>query len=109
MRKIILFLGAVFIFTSCEIPQQKTHKLDTAYVCNCKEKERLEQFLSSTIKDANNMSDEEMEDVIPELRASGVKTFCSQRLLHYKLTGDYWEVDFDRYKKDSCFYIMEEY
>lgn len=109
MGKIILLLIGVFIFTSCDFPKYESHKLDTAYVCNCKEKEKLEQFLSNTIKDANNMSDEEMEDVIPELRSSGVKTFCSQRLVHYKRTGDYWEVDFKKYQKDSCFYIMEEY
>ena len=109
MRKIIIILVALFIFTSCEFPKQEKHRLAPAYVCNCKEKEKLEQFLSNTIKDANNMSDEEMEDVIPELRASGVKTFCSQRLVHYKLTGDYWEVDLAKHKNDSCFYLMEEY
>jgi hypothetical protein len=109
MGKVILFLISVFVFSSCELPKQEKYRYRPAYVCNCKEKEKLEEFLSNTIKDANNMSDEEMEDVIPELRTSGVKTFCSQRLLRYKVIGDTWEVDFEKYQKDSCFYIMEEY
>ena len=109
MRKIFVIFVTLFTFTSCEFPKAEEHKLSPGYVCNCNEKERLEQFLTNTIKDANNMSDEEMEDVIPQLRSSGVKTFCSQRLLHYKRTGDYWEVDLSKYKNDSCFYLMEEY
>lgn len=51
------------------------------YSCSKEDNLKIADFVSSNIKDANNMSDEEMEDVISELRDTGIKLYCKQRFV----------------------------
>lgn len=41
----------------------------------------VKAFVATTVADANNKSDEEMEDVIQELWATGVKTTCPMKMV----------------------------
>src|SRR6478735_773715 len=95
MKKcIILIIG---VFTSCE-NIKKEEEYSPFWVCNCEEKKKLELFISSSIKNANNMSDEEMEDVIQQLHTIGYKSICHQKLFIMKNVG----IDWNKNKLDSC-------
>jgi hypothetical protein len=52
--------------------------MSPCYICNETEKQKVADFLTKNIGPANNKSDEEMEDVIYELRKSAVKLYCRQ-------------------------------
>lgn len=73
------------------------------HVCNCEQREKVASFISDNIKDANNMSDEEMEDVVRELRVSEIIIFCPQKSL-YTFSGRV--LDTTKNKLDSCESIM---
>ena len=60
------------VFSSCEHNASR-------WVCNCDQRQKIASFISSNIKDANNMSYEEMEDVIYELRRTAVMINCNQK------------------------------
>lgn len=47
--------------------------------CGCADTKAMQVWMSQCIKDANNMSDEEMEDVIPACTTAAEKLFCKQR------------------------------
>ena len=44
-------------------------------VCSCEERNKAAEFVDQNIGPANNMSDEEMEDVIKELKKVSVQLF----------------------------------
>lgn len=93
MKTITVILIAI-MFASCG------HDTRTTTICTCEQLEKVGQFVSENVQKANNMSDEEMEDVISELRNTGIKLNCSQRLMKYEKgesTPD-WEIE----KLDSC-------
>lgn len=50
--------------------------------------EKIANFVSSNMKNANNMADEEMEDVIRELYKTAVKTFCIRKKESEKLQNE---------------------
>ena len=74
MKKLILLFTAIAL-SSC------ADKKIRCYVCDKEEKEKVQNFVSSNIKNANNMSDEEMEDVIEELTDTAIKLNCRQKYL----------------------------
>ena len=74
MKKLILLFTAIAL-SSC------ADKKIRCYVCDKQEKQKVENFVSSNIKNANNMSDEEMEDVIEELTDTAIKLHCRQKYL----------------------------
>ena len=76
-------------------------ELNERYVCDCKENKLVSAFIERNIHSSNNMSDEEMEDVILELFRTSVKTHCHQELVWVSKTDPY-EVDWGKQKKDSC-------
>ena len=73
-KKLLLMLPLILI-TSC------ADKKIRCYVCDAKEKTKVSEFVSKNIKDANNMSDEEMEDVISQLEKTGIKIHCRQEFI----------------------------
>jgi hypothetical protein len=68
------------------------------YVCDEQQRLQVADFISKNIKNANNMSDEEMEDVISELRDTGIKLYCRQEFIPTSWDGD---ILYDKIKKDS--------
>jgi|SRR6056297_1768369 len=48
------------------------------YVCDAQQKLKTADFITQNMAAANNKSDEEMEDVIKELRQTAVKIHCDQ-------------------------------
>lgn len=80
MKKISL-LPLIF-FLGCADIQTKTVK-----VCDCEEKIKVTSFIQNSVKNANNMSDEEMEDVIRQLEYTGIRTICSDKLIQFKGCG----------------------
>ena len=81
MKKLILLFILVAL-SSC------ADKKIRCYICDKEEKEKVEKFVSSNIKNANNMSDEEMEDVIEELTNTAIKINCRQKFFDGKFNGD---------------------
>ena len=81
-------------------------ELRSQYVCNCDEQKELQNFVKESIKNANNMSDEEMEDVIYQLRLDGTKIYCKQLPVWLDHNGN---VDWKKQYTDSCFIIMQDY
>lgn len=61
--------------TSC------SDKVTRCFVCEESQSLKVAEFVSDNVHKANNMSDEEMEDVIRELRNTGVKLYCKQVFL----------------------------
>ena len=88
MKKLILLFTLV-VLSSC------ADKKIRCYVCDKEEKQKVENFVSSNIKNANNMSDEEMEDVIRELTETAIKINCKQKYLDADFNGnlDYNAID----------------
>ena len=75
-----------------------SHKQTRCYVCEKPESLQVADFVSKNIKDSNNMSDEEMEDVIYELRKTGIKLYCKQ--VFVPCTWDN-QIIWEEVKKDS--------
>jgi hypothetical protein len=69
------------------------------WVCSCTQQQKVANFITANTKSANNMSDEEMEDVIKELRQTGIKLHCSQKLMWKTHHG---QVNWNKEKLDSC-------
>lgn len=90
-----LILSALFL--GCDSSQH------TRFVCNCEEQKQLQAFVKESIGPANNMSDEEMEDVIDRLRKDGIMLYCKQKPVWLKNGG---EIDWTKQKFDSCEVIM---
>ena len=78
----------------------------TGYICDCDERKQLQSFVKESIQPANNMNDEEMEDVIRQLRIDGIKIFCKQKPVWIKRGN---QVDWTKQKADSCQFIMMPY
>lgn len=94
MKQILLILLTFITITSCS--NNNTRML---YVCSCEQKQKVETFISTNIGPSNNMSDEEMEDVIRELYATGIRLNCEQRLFVTKSQG---AIDWEQNTLDSC-------
>lgn len=79
MKKIIMLLlvSSMVLMTNCEPAESESVKAET--VCNCEQRDKVASFIQSSIKNANNMSDEEMEDVISELRKTAIRIYCPQK------------------------------
>lgn len=75
MRNIIFILILPFFLTSC---YSETKRKKLVYTCNCEQQAKASSFVKETIGAANNMSDEEMEDVISQLERTSIKLHCSQ-------------------------------
>lgn len=99
MKAFIILMLSLFLFSCSSSIQDK-------YVCNCKQKKEVQEFVANHIKDANNMSDEEMEDVIAQLRVTAIKTICQQKPVWINHDGS---VDWNKQKVDSCESIMDVY
>lgn len=89
-----IYLIFAIILLSCG------HDTGMATICTCEQLEKVAIFISNNIEKANNKSDEEMEDVIKELRNTGIKLHCQQRAMKYKSgqSSPDWEIE----KLDSC-------
>jgi hypothetical protein len=79
-------------------------KQRSRYVCNCEEQKQLQAFVKESIKPANNMSDEEMEDVVHQLRVDGIKIYCKQKAVWVDNNG---AIDWTKQKFDSCDVVMD--
>ena len=73
-------LTALF-FLLCLTSCQKPYK-DKCYECDAQQLKEVQSFISKNVKSANNMADEEMEDVIIELRETAIKTICKQKQMY---------------------------
>ncbi len=92
----IMAVIILLTITSCSM---SSHQSD-AYVCDCSQIKEVQSFVKSTIAAANNHSDEEMEDVIIELRHTAIKLYCrrSPVWFHHQTTNVDWSLE----KRDSC-------
>ncbi len=81
---------------------------DYEYVCNCKQQEKASLFVQTSIKASNNMSDEEMEDVIAELTKTSVRLNCSKKQIKYNYNQNSGQREVLS-KLDSCEVVYFEY
>ena len=90
------FAICIFMFiTSCD---DSTKDQTLVFVCSCEQQKEISKWVKESIGNANNHSDEEMEDVIYQLEKTAVRLTCQQQLktIHYH-NGDVVSVE-----KDSC-------
>ena len=86
MNKIIILLLMATIGVGCSHPTQRR-----VYACDCKQMAEVSKNIKESIGNANNKSDEEMEDfhllleemedAIIQLERTFVRTNCSQRMV----------------------------
>lgn len=108
MKKLfsILLVSVTVLFTNCEPTNRESIKAEV--VCNCQQRDKVAEFIQSSIKNANNMSDEEMEDVIRELRHTAVDIYCPKKNIKaIRRESGYIEQLVE--PLDSCEQIMEGY
>jgi hypothetical protein len=60
----------------CSNPSQRR-----VYACDCKQMSEVSKNIKESIANANNKSDEEMEDVIMQLERTFVRVNCTQRMV----------------------------
>ena len=100
MKKLLITFFTISLLSSCSVePSQRLE-----WVCSCQEQVKIVDFISSNIKSANNMSDEEVEDVIVELRRTGIKVHCKQKMIDI---DGYGHIDWSKVKLDSCQILVE--
>jgi len=90
MKKIILAIAVVGMF-GCggrEVNRQ---------FCYCNEKDKASEWISQNIKPSNNMSDEEMEDVIRQLNRTAMNLFCHEKKAIWNSYSNTL-----KYELDSC-------
>jgi hypothetical protein len=93
MKYTILILLALTVI-ACSEPKQRR-----VYACDCKQMAEVSKNIKESIGKVNNMSDEEMEDVIIQLERTFVRTNCSQRMVD-GLQHDVW---FEITAKDTIY------
>lgn len=95
MKKLLL----LFTLMSCEIKPKIVQRRE--HVCTCEQLKMAAQFVKDGIKPSNNMSDEEMEDVIRQLEDTAIRLHCPTK------TIDYYENNLHKpLNLDSCENIM---
>jgi hypothetical protein len=75
-------LSALLTLSSCG------DTVDKCYACDEQQKKSVQEFITMNTKSSNNMSDEEMEDVIKELRETAIKTICNQKYMNISHDGE---------------------
>lgn len=91
----LLFLLPLLILLGCG----KTSV--TKFVCSCDESKNASEWIKTSIAPANNMADEEMEDVIAELRKTAIMLHCHQRVFLADHNGNViWGIKENRL--DTC-------
>lgn len=93
MKYSILFIVLCF---SCGPKRQEV------YVCTCAQRDSVKNFVERNIKPANNMADEEMEDVINELFRTGISLHCQKRIIETEPLSPFIPIT----KLDSCEFFM---
>ncbi len=92
LKSYALYILLCLVLFSC------SDKKTRCYVCDEQQRLQVADFVSKNIKSANNMSDEEMEDVISELRNTGIKLYCRQEFVPTAWNGN---IIYEEIKKDS--------
>ena len=85
MKSFIVLFVLIILLSSCDIEEKKTR---TFLVCTCEQKEKAALFVQNSIKNANNMSDEEMEDVVSQLESTSLNLYCKNKNLEYIYHND---------------------
>lgn len=106
MKTIFVLLLSVSI-VSCTAKRELSQDKEPFMVCSCQQDEKRAGWVGQHVKDSNNMSDEEMEDVISELNRVSYGMFCSEKLFYYTGDGYSMRPDYTRIKLDSCERIVQ--
>ena len=72
MKKLFIIFALISIVSCTDKGQERV------YDCSPSQQKKVSEFIATSIKNANNMSDEEMEDVIKQLEHTAVRCNCSQ-------------------------------
>lgn len=86
MKTILIMLMALTVI-ACSQPGQKR-----VYACDCNQRAKVAQDVKESIKNANNMSDEEMEDVIRQLEQTYVRMHCGERMVNGMQHDGWFEI-----------------
>jgi hypothetical protein len=86
MKYTILILLALTVI-ACSEPKQRR-----VYACDCNQKAKVALDIKESIKNANNMSDEEMEDVIHQLELTYVRMHCGERMVNGMQHDGWYEI-----------------
>ena len=78
----LLYILPVLALLSCDLK-----KTSYVRVCTCEDYSNIQSFVQASLSPANNMSDEEMEDVIYELTKTGIRLNCEGRMIDFLYNG----------------------
>ena len=93
LMAILLMAGCVgLLMAGCVGPGPDRTGMATA--CTAEQSAAVIQFIKSSLLDANNKSDEEMEDVIRQLEKTGRRNLCGRQLVVLKRKGH--DIDYER-------------
>ena len=98
--KVLIPILLLLIIASCGSKERPRN------VCHCDSSNKVLAYISDNLQASNNMSDEEMEDVIRELKHTAVQFYCETRVVWIDHNG---YVDYQLTKLDSCEKIIEYY
>jgi len=93
-----LYILLCLVFTACSDGSNDYKEVQRTF-CTCDEREKMAEWLTDNMQKANNMSDEEMEDVIRQLQRTAVFMFCHTKNVKVNKYGTY---DLNSFKLDSC-------
>lgn len=79
--RIYIALTLAALLSACAEPSKPMH------VCSCSDMEKVTSWIAGQVKAANNMSDEEMEDVLYALRGVAISTHCPLRMVRIDVQG----------------------
>ena len=105
---ILMVLSALFNF-SCEKKggnSSNGESVNVEYVCNCKQIEKVSDFIQKSIRNANNTNNKEMEYVIDVLHRTAVKVNCDRKNIK-AIRNSRGQITQLTQKLDSCDRIME--
>lgn len=102
VRKVVFVLALIStLLVSCNETEQ--YHARRAYLCNPEQSEGVLRFIQDNLLSANNMSDEEMEDVIIELKRTAILLKCRQVIVKVGRHGAILYEDLEKADDESLF------
>ena len=92
MKNLLLVLIVSVLLYSCSDSKEPQYEIsrENCTVCDSMELANARKFVSDNIKNANNMSDEEMEDVIEQLQWTSITLSCRKTQVTLENHNNTW-------------------
>ena len=79
------YLFWILFFVACG--GNSNTEFTAVWACTCDEQSAAAKWVGDHIEDANNRSDEEMEDVISQLQKTAIQLHCKRKMKHVSVNN----------------------